>query len=152
MPEEFEEQAVEPLDWRYYLALGRRRIWYFLIPFFLGWVVIWSMSWVLPSIYRSGTLILVEQPTVPQQFVVSNVAGDLQQRLQSISQQILSRTHLWRIIEGLKLYEKQRQRLTPDEVVANMRKDIEIELVRDNRQELTAFNIYYSSREPQMAQ
>jgi polysaccharide biosynthesis transport protein len=152
MPEEFEEQAAEPLDWRYYLALGRRRIWYFLIPFFLGWLVIWSMSWLLPSIYRSGTLILVEQPTVPQQFVASNVAGDLQQRLQSISQQILSRTHLWHIIEGLKLYEKQRQRLTPDEVVANMRKDIEIELVRDNRQELTAFNIYYSSRDPHMAQ
>jgi polysaccharide biosynthesis transport protein len=152
MPDEFEEQATEPLDWRYYLALGRRRIWYFLIPFFLGWLIVWGLSWVLPSVYRSGTLILVEQPTVPQQFVVSNVAGDLQQRLQSISQQILSRTRLWHIIENLNLYEKQRQRLTPDEVVAKMQKDIEIELVRDNRQELTAFNIYYSSRDPRTAQ
>jgi polysaccharide biosynthesis transport protein len=152
MPEEFEEQATEPLDWRYYLALSRRRIWYFLIPFFLGWLLVWALSWALPSVYRSATLILVEQPAVPQQFVVSNVAGDLQQRLQSITQQILSRTRLWHIIETLNLYKKQRQRLTPDEVVANMRKDIEIELVRDNRQELSAFNIYYSSRDPHVAQ
>jgi polysaccharide biosynthesis transport protein len=152
MPEEFEEQATEPLDWRYYLALGRRRIWYFLIPFFFGWLLVWAASWVLPSIYRSGTLILVEQPSVPQQFVVSNVGGDLQQRLQSITQQILSRTRLLHIIENLNLYQKQRQRLTPDEVVAIMRKEVEIELVRDNRQELTAFNIYYSSRDPHTAQ
>jgi polysaccharide biosynthesis transport protein len=152
MPEEFQEQATEPFDWRYYLAVSRRRIWYFLIPFFLGWLLVWGLSWVLPSVYRSGTLILVEQPTVPQQFVTSNVAGDLQQRLQSITQQILSRTRLWHIIETLNLYEKQRKRFTPDEVVAKMQKDIEIELVRDNRQELTSFNIYYSSRDAHVAQ
>src|SRR2546422_11548821 len=131
MLEEALDQDQQPFDWRSHLAILRRRRWLILLPFFAGWLAVWMVSWWLPSIYRSGTLILVEQPTVPQQFVVSNVAGDLQQRLQSISQQILSRTHLWRIIEGLKLYEKQRQRLTPDEVVANMRKDIEIELVRD---------------------
>src|SRR6059036_277014 len=139
MPEEFEDQAAEPLDWRYYLALGRRRIWYFLIPFFLGWLVIWGVSWWLPSIYRSGTLILVEQPTVPQQFVVPNIAGDLQERLQNITQQILSRTRLLHIIEGLNLYAKERQRRTPDEIVERMRKDIEIELVRDKNNQLTAF-------------
>src|SRR5436309_6493282 len=152
MQDELEEKSGESFDWKRYAKVIRRRRWYFLLPLFFGWLIVWGLSWVLHSVYRSGTLILVEQPTVPQQFVVSNVAGDLQQRLQSISQQILSRTRLWHIIEGLNLYEKQRQRLTPDEVVAKMQKDIEIELVRDNRQELTAFNIYYSSRDPRTAQ
>ena len=40
---------------------------------------------------------------------------------------------------------------TPDEVVEQMRKDIEIELVHD-RDQLTAFNVYYSSRDPHVAQ
>ena len=43
------------------------------------------------------------------------------------------------------------RRLTPDEAVERMRKDIEIELVRDH-DELTAFNVYYSSRDPHVAQ
>ena len=130
----------------------RRRRWYFLVPLFAGWLVIWGVSWILPSVYRSSTLILIEQPTVPSQYVVSNIATDnLQDRLQSITQQILSRTRLMSIIESQNLYARERQRLTQDEVIERMRKDIEIELVHD-RDQLTAFNVYYSSRDPYVAQ
>ncbi|PYV73908.1 MAG: hypothetical protein DMG96_21855 [Acidobacteria bacterium] len=133
MLEEALDQDQQPFDWRSHLAILRRRRWLILLPFFAGWLAVWMVSWWLPSIYRSGTLILVEQPTVPQQFV--------------------SRTRLLHIIEGLNLYAKERQRRTPDEVVERMRKDIEIDLVRDDKKnELTAFNIYYSSRDPQVAQ
>src|SRR5438309_1402923 len=152
MLEEALDQDQQPFDWRSHLAILRRRRWLILLPFFAGWLAVWMVSWWLPSIYRSGTLILVEQPTVPQQFVVPNIAGDLQERLQNITQQILSRTRLLHIIEGLNLYAKERQRRTPDETVERMRKDIEIELVRDKNNQLTAFNIYYSSRDPQVAQ
>src|ERR1700730_12634403 len=153
MPEEFfEEASTEAFDWRHYLGLIRRRAWYFLWPLFAGWLTIWVVSWLLPSVYRSGTLILVEQPSVPQQFVVSNVAGDLQQRLQTITQQILSRTRLLSIIDNLNLYPEERKSLTRDDLVEHMRKDIEIELVRDQREELTSFNIYYSSKTPSVAQ
>src|SRR5881392_3760469 len=110
MLEEGLEQNQEPFDWQSYVALVRRRRWLILLPFFAGWLAVWIASWLLPSIYRSGTLILVEQPTVPQQFVVPNVAGDLQEHLQSITQQILSRTRLMHIINSLNLYVKERQR------------------------------------------
>jgi succinoglycan biosynthesis transport protein ExoP len=152
MLEETEERNSEPFDWHSYLALIQRRKWLILLPFFAGWLIVWMVSWWLPSIYRSGTLILVEHPTVPQQFVVPNVAGDLQEHLQSITQQILSRTRLLHIINSLNLYVKERQKRTEDEIVERMRKDIEIELVRDSHNELTAFNIYFSSRDPQVAQ
>src|SRR5437016_2496502 len=152
MLEEALDQDQQPFDWRSHLAILRRRRWLILLPFFAGWLAVWMVSWWLPSIYRSETLILVEQPTVPQQFVVPNIAGDLQERLQNITQQILSRTRLLHIIESLNLYAKERQRRTPDEIVERMRKDIEIELVRDKNNQLTAFNIYYSSRDPQVAQ
>jgi succinoglycan biosynthesis transport protein ExoP len=151
MSEEFTDTPEESIDLQRYVAVGLRRRWYFLIPLFLGWVLVWGASWFVPSIYRSGTLILVEQPAVPSQYVVSNITENLQVRLQSITQQILSRTRLMRIIESQNLYPEERKRLTPDEVVEQMRKDVEIELVQD-RDQLTAFNVYYSSLDPYVAQ
>ncbi len=153
MPEDFEENSSQELNWQKHLGVLRRHIVLFLVSVFIGWVLIWGAGWVIPSVYRSGTMILVEQPTVPQQFVVPNIAGNLQDRLDSITQQILSRTRLLRIIDKLNLYGNERQRETPDELVDRMRKDIEIELVRSpGRDELSSFNIYYSARDPQVAQ
>lgn len=153
MPDEFDEQQSERIDWRNYVGLIRRHTWHFLVPFVCAWLLVWAASWFMPSVYRSGTLVLVEQPTVPAQFVIPNVAGDLQDRLQSITQQILSRTRLLHIIDQFHLYEKYRVRSSPDDLVERMRKDIEIELVRsEDGRELTAFNIYYSADSPQTAQ
>ena len=117
-----------------------------------GWLIGVGGRLDFPSVYRSGTLILVEQPTVPSQYVVPNIVSDnLQDRLQSITQQILSRTRLMHIIESQNLYSKGSHRLTQDDAIDRMRKDIEIELVHD-RDQLTAFNIYYSSHDPHSAQ
>ena len=104
MVDELEEKPGEGPNLQQYVGVIRRRHMYFLIPFFLGWLAVWSASWVLPSRYRSGTLILVEQPSMPKDYVTPNVNDDLQSRLQSITQQILSRTRLLHIIEELNLY------------------------------------------------
>lgn len=154
MPEEFEETKSEGIDWDRYRQLAKRHLWHFLVPFFFGWLAVWGASWFMPSVYRSGTLILVEQPTVPQQFVMPNVAGNLQDRLQSITQQILSRTRLLHIIDQFNLYASARAHgVAADDLVERMRKDIEIELVRTpDREQLTSFNIYYSANHPQIAQ
>jgi len=92
MAEDFEERPMERLDLEPYCALVSRRRWHILIPLFVGWLAACGVSWVLPSVYQSGTLILVEQPTMPKDYVVPNVGDDIQNRLQSITQQILSRT------------------------------------------------------------
>ena len=153
MVDELEEKPGEGLNLQQYVDVIRRRHMYFLIPFFLGWLVVWSASWVLPSRYKSGTLILVEQPSMPKDYVTPNVTDDLQARLQSITQQILSRTRLLHIIDELNLYADKRGRLNPDELVERMRKDIEIELVYGiERHQITSFNIYYSSHDPHVAQ
>ncbi len=152
MVEDLEEQKSDGFDLPRYLGMVRRRHMQFLIPLLLGWLAVWGASWVLPSRYRSGTLILVEQPTMPKDYVTPNVNDDLQDRLRSITQQILSRTRLLHIIDELNLYADEHGRLTPDDKVERMRKDIEIELVRDGEGRVSAFNVYYSSRDPQVAQ
>src|SRR5580704_6541730 len=150
MADELEEKA-EGIDLQRYLGVVRRRHLQFLIPLFLGWAVVWASSWVLAPRYLSSTLILVEQPTMPKDYVTPNVNDDLQQRMQSITQQILSRTRLLHIIDQFNLYAGPHSQPSPDQKVEVMRKDIGIELVRD-RDQITAFNVSYSSRDPRVAQ
>jgi polysaccharide chain length determinant protein (PEP-CTERM system associated) len=152
MVDEFEDKPGEGLNFEHYWGIVRRRHIYFLVPFFLGWLVVWSASWVLPSVYKSSTLILVEQPSMPKDYVTPNVVDDLQAQVQSISQQILSRTRLLRIIDELGLYPKERAHLTPDDLAERMRRDITIELVKGEQHQVTSFNIIYSSHDPHIAQ
>jgi uncharacterized protein involved in exopolysaccharide biosynthesis len=128
MADDLEEKESGEFDLGHYLGLVRRRHFHFLLPMFLGWLAVWGASWVLPPRYRSGTLILVEQPTMPKDYVTPNVSDDLQQRLQSITQQILSRTRLLHIIDALNLYADSPTRLAPDEKVERMRKERGIEV------------------------
>ncbi|MGA2966732.1 MAG: hypothetical protein ABSD64_11010 [Terriglobales bacterium] len=151
MEEEQQESGV-PLDFTEIKGMVRRRRWQFLLPFFCGWALVWGASWLIPSTYRSGTLILVEEPAVPEKYVVSNIDSDIQQQLDSITQQILSRTRLLRIIDKLGLYAKERKRKSPDDLVEKMSKDIDIELSHGDDKKLSAFNIYYANRDPKMAQ
>jgi polysaccharide chain length determinant protein (PEP-CTERM system associated) len=153
MPEDFEDKPTELPALSEILGIIRRRRWLFLVPFFAGWLMVWSVSWVLPTMYRSGTLILVERPAISEKYVETNVNDDLQSRLDSITQQILSRTRLLKIIDKYHLYEKQGGKsLTPDERVDLMRRDIEIELVKTDDRKLSSFNIYYSGKSPVLAQ
>jgi succinoglycan biosynthesis transport protein ExoP len=153
MPEDTEEQSSEGLDLKQILSLVRRRHIHFLIPLLVGFLLVWGASWFLPVRYKSSTLILVEQPTMPKNYVEPNVSDDLQERLQSITQQILSRTRLLIIIDKLHLYGGGKRQLAPDEKVGLMRRDINIEIVHDsNNDQITAFKIYYSSLDPRAAQ
>ncbi len=153
MPEILENQESERPDIQRLFGIIRRRHLYFLIPLFLGWLIVWGASWVLPPSYKSSTLILVEQPTMPQNYVLPNINDDLQARLESIKDQILSRTRLLTIIDKLSLYGGTQSAASADDLVARMRKDIDVELVRDpQRQNISAFRVSYSARNPHVAQ
>jgi polysaccharide biosynthesis transport protein len=152
MADDQESSSSEGLDIQRYMGVVRRRHIQFLVPLFLGWVLVWSASWVLPPRYESSTLVLVEQPTMPKDYVTPNVNDDLQDRLQSITQQILSRSRLLHIIDQYNLYASPHAQRSPDDKVDAMRKDIDIELIRDAHNQITAFNILYTSRDPHIAQ
>lgn len=153
MVELIEEQISERLDVERYIGILHRRHLHLLIPFFLTWLAVWGTSWVLQPLYKSSTLILVEQPTMPSNYVSPNVNDNVQTRLQSITQQILSRTRLLLIVHKLHLYQGPQNNLAEDKRVERMRKDISVDLVRDARNsEITAFRISYLAPDPRTAQ
>ena len=123
-----------------------------LLCLFFGWLIVVGVSWVLPTKYQSETLILVEQQKVPEHYVEPNIAVDLQQRLQSMSEQILSRTRLMGIIDKFHLYGVDQSHPMAQGTIERMRKDISIDLVRASSDQITAFKVSYSSDNPVVAQ
>jgi polysaccharide chain length determinant protein (PEP-CTERM system associated) len=85
--------------------------------------------------------------------VVPNVSADLQDQLQNLTQQILGRVRLLDTMKDFNLYPRLRGRVTDDELVERMRKDIQVELVQaPNRSgNLSAFKVAYMSNDPVLA-
>ena len=141
-----------------YWAIAVERRWTILLPLFLCWAVVWTAIWFVPSKYTSEALILIEQQKIPEQYVVPNITESLQDRLQSMTEQILSRTHLQETIDQYHLYQNPSgpmavlPKLDP---VLQMREDIKIEPVTStdpSRQQITAFKIEYTASSPELAQ
>ena len=153
MPEVSEDPKLERPDIERIADIIRRRHLQFLIPLFLGWLVVWGASWILPPRYKSSTLILVQQPSISDNYVTPNVSDDWQARLQSITEQILSQTRLLMIINKLHLYGDMQNSATLDDKINQMKKDIDVEIDRDpGRSDISAFRINYSASNPQVAQ
>ncbi len=128
------------------LQIVWRRKWWILIPAVLiaGGVAAWTKR--LPDTYRSETLIMVVPQRVPEEYVRSTVTESIGERLQTISQQILSRTRLERIIEDLNLYTERRKTQIMEDIVEEMRGDIAIQVVKGD-----TFRVGFSSEDPRTA-
>ena len=154
MPDEVDE-LLSSLET--YWAIACRRRWWILFPTFLTWAALWGISWLLPATYQSEAVILLKQQIVPNQYVVPNVSASPQDRLQTITQQVLSRTRLQAIIDQFHLYPEPHGLgllLMPGDPIDHMRRDIEIELVpvAGHPDEFTAFKLRYTAHSPELAQ
>lgn len=115
----------------------------------------------LPKMYRSSATILIQEQEVPPEMVRSTITSYADERIQVISQQVMTRAVLLRLIEAHDLYPRLRQRATSDELVERMRKDIKLtpidssisDRVSGRRVNATiAFQISYDSQKPDAAQ
>lgn len=154
MPEDlFVTEQPKQFDIGRILSLMRRRHLQFILPFFLGWLVVWTASWFMPVRYKSTTTILVQQSSLPHSYVTPNTSVTMQDQLSSLTEQILSRTRLLFIANRLHLYQKRGHSPTPDAIVAGMRKDIKIDLVRDpSSAAISGFTVSYLAPSPRLAQ
>jgi succinoglycan biosynthesis transport protein ExoP len=90
---------------RHLLVVWRGRFWV------LGvWALVMGaaagIAYVLPNMYQSSTMILVERQKIPEAYVRSTVTEGMQERLKTITQQILSRTQISQVIEEYDLLDE----------------------------------------------
>ena len=113
-----------------------------------------------PPRYTSTGVILIEQQELPSDLVRSTVSSYASQRIQVISQRVMTTENLMGIIQRYNLYADLRKRHPREEVIKEMRSDTTLQMIsadvidpRDGRptKATIAFSITYSSPSPELA-
>lgn len=125
-----------------YTALLRSKSWMIgLLTLVLTLAAIVGIA-LLPDQYRATTTILVDPQQIPERYVTSTVASDPSERLNTISQQVLSSSRLGQIIDEMNLYTDMKARPRED-VIENMRRHITLQVKQGSSQGLSSFTITY---------
>src|SRR5688572_7398569 len=129
------------------LRIAWKRRWFVAVPLLVIASTTAVVGMFLPNRYRASTSIIIVPQRVPESFVRSTVTAELSERLNLISQQILSRTRLERIVQEFNLYERERGRMIMEDVIEQMRnRDISLNVnTSRNRDGASSFNVSFES-------
>ncbi len=134
-------------------AIWRRRKWLAIVAFLTPFSIVVSMVMAMPDLYRATATVLIKQQPASEAMTGSPAAGELESRLQAISEEILSRSRLQDLIVRFDLYPRLRQRSSPEEVIKRMRQDIRLErkevALRWGYGSTVAFTLSYQGWEPE---
>ena len=138
------------------LEIARRRRVLALLPFLFVLTAAASLAVFLPSVWTAKTLVLVNRQQIPERLVAPTVQTDIEARLLTLSQDVLTPDRLLKIAQDYGLYRNLRHTQPAEEVVEQMRRDIRLELVEDKErrpreQRSALFNIAYRAPDPQVA-
>jgi uncharacterized protein involved in exopolysaccharide biosynthesis len=106
----------------------------------------------LPDIYRSTATVLVEHPGTTEGVGKSLIAGELETRLQTIGQEVLSQTRLLALMDQFDLYPELRMRGDDAAAVERLRRDIQVNLTKAEparRPTTVAFSIGFRWQHPE---
>jgi len=134
-------------------GIWKRRKWLAIVAFAAPAAIVIGFVISLPNVYRSTATVLVERQQVPEAFVQPTVTGELETRLQTMSQEILSRTRLADLITRFNLYPSLRGEMSMEDLVDRMRSDILIIMKSDGRSssKTVAFTVSYRGTNPKTA-
>lgn len=132
-----------------FIKMLKRRKWFIFLPVITMTAAIGYVVYKLPSVYESKTLLTVKPPTISDKVVQSLSDEDLSQRLQTINQEVLSRSSLEPMITKYDLFKSERNSgMDMAMIVDKMRKNIVVEVEKSDNEKLAAFKISYRDREP----
>src|SRR5580698_10414498 len=141
-----------------FLSYWRQRA-IFVIVAGLAAVVALAIALLLPPTYRATGTILIEQQEIPQEMVRSVITSFADQRVQVISQRVMTTQNLLSLIERYNLYPDIREKQPREVLLAEMAKDIGMHMIsadvidpRSGRptQATIAFSVSYQSRSPDL--
>ena len=137
-------------DFQDYLEIGLRRKWYIIIPLVLCLPVSFGVYKYLPKVYKATTLVLVQPQRVPESYVRATITDSVAGRLNTIGQEILSRTRLEKVIQEFNLYSEVRNNVPMEKIVEMMTHAIEVKVQANPQNERTqnSFSISFEGRDP----
>ncbi len=148
-------------DLRDVLGIVRRRKWAMSLVALVISLAGVALAFLLPPSYRSTATILIEEQEIPSDIVRSAITSYADQRIETIKQQVMTRSTLWRIIEQYGLYTSLRENSPTEEVLERFTKDIRVDVINakviDKRtqspsQATIAFTLTYEGESPNITQ
>jgi succinoglycan biosynthesis transport protein ExoP len=140
------EQAIS--QGSLYLRLLLKHKWHILIGT-LALTLLFTVGLAkMPNVYEATTTILVNPQQVPEKYVSPAVSSELYSQLNTLTQQVLSRTRLQEIIDRFSLYAERRGFSSPEEVIEKMRDDISVQVKQGTAEQLSTFTITYQGQKP----
>jgi polysaccharide chain length determinant protein (PEP-CTERM system associated) len=137
------------------MSIARRRALVVIVPPIVTLFLALVVSARIPNTYQSDMLIAVVPQRVPNEFVRSTVTLRTEERLNTITSQIMSRTVLEPVITELNLYPDERRAMPMEDVVQKMRDSIEREFDKNPndrlREEPRAFHVRFKYTDPVVA-
>jgi uncharacterized protein involved in exopolysaccharide biosynthesis len=131
----------------------KQRKWLAILVFLPVCTAVMSVTMLLPATYQSTATILIERRQVPAAFVQSTITGGIDYRLQTITQEALSRSRLESLIDRFDLYQDLRQRVPLEQVIERMRQDVLLNQTGgqkgDQGESTSALAISYRGKDPQ---
>src|ERR1700687_2691331 len=103
-----------------YLAMLRRRLKVILIPALLAPLAGFMVSYVFPPKFTSQSTVLVEGQKVPDNYVQPVITSDFTQRIQTLSQQVLSPSRLRKVIQSLNVVKPDEENKLIEDIQHNM--------------------------------
>ncbi len=143
------QNKSEAINLGYFVDILLRRRWFIIIPFCLSMITGIYFALTLPKIYSSGTLILIQPQRVPTDYVRSIVSAGVEARISTISQQIMSRTNLEKIIEQFNLFSgPEYKNIFMEDKIATLRNSISVDVTRTSRV-TDSFSIRVKGKSPE---
>ena len=121
-----EEQTKDLRDYWLFFQRRKKQIAVIMAALLTVSVVV---AFLLPPTYRSTATILIEEQEIPSELVRSTITSYADQRIQVISQQVMTRANLMQVIEKYNLYPSKRKHETTEEILERIRKDIKLNIV-----------------------
>lgn len=115
------------------LAMLRRRVWLIVIPPLVTVFIALVYSSTLPNLYQANMLIAIVPQRVPDAIVRTTVTLRTEEHLDAIRVQVLSRANLQAMIEDMDLYPVMRTVQPIEDVVDQMRDDLDVGLEPSRR-------------------
>jgi succinoglycan biosynthesis transport protein ExoP len=132
-----------------FIDIAIRRKWVIISCILFGLVSGGWGAWFKKDMYRSNTVILVEQQKIPEQYVPS-IGGGAAERVSTITQQVLSRTNLQKVIDEFQLSSDTIKRQGYESVVEGLRKNVKIQ-TKASRGQLESLTISFAHEDPMVA-
>ncbi|WP_300463422.1 Wzz/FepE/Etk N-terminal domain-containing protein [Desulfobacula sp.] len=145
MPDSFQSQL--PIKPDQILEIIIRRRWFIIIPLCITLTVGLYTTLTAKKTYEAATMILVQPQRVPTSYIRSVVTSSINERISTISQQILSRSNLEKIIDQFGLFEGAENMYLEDKIAA-MRRRVNVRIERA-RGGTDAFSIVFKGSDPQ---